>query len=36
MPVRPKLEMARNFWDEMGRGREKGMHCPMPSGSQII
>jgi hypothetical protein len=29
MPVRPKLEMARNFWDEMGRGREKGMHGPM-------
>ena len=29
MPVRAKLEMARNFWDEMGRGREKGMHGPM-------
>jgi hypothetical protein len=29
MPVQPKLEMARNFWDEMGRGREKGMHGPM-------
>lgn len=29
MPVRPKLEMARNFWDEMGRGQEKGMHGPM-------
>ena len=24
--VRPKLEMARNFWDEMGRGQERGMH----------
>ncbi|MBV8840371.1 MAG: iron-containing redox enzyme family protein [Alphaproteobacteria bacterium] len=24
-----KLEMARNFWDEMGRGRAKGMHGPM-------
>ncbi len=29
MPVRPKLEMARNFWDEMGRGQAKGMHGPM-------
>jgi len=29
MPVQAKLEMARNFWDEMGRGREKGMHGPM-------
>jgi hypothetical protein len=29
MPVRAKLEMARNFWDEMGRGAEKGMHGPM-------
>jgi len=27
--VQAKLEMARNFWDEMGRGREKGMHGPM-------
>ncbi len=25
----PKLEMARNFWDEMGRGHERGMHGPM-------
>jgi Iron-containing redox enzyme len=24
-----KLEMARNFWDEMGRGAPKGMHGPM-------
>ena len=24
-----KLEMARNYWDEMGRGREPGMHGPM-------
>jgi hypothetical protein len=24
-----KLEMARNFWDEMGRGSGKGMHGPM-------
>lgn len=28
-PVAPKLEMARNYWDEMGRGREAGMHGPM-------
>jgi hypothetical protein len=26
MPVPAKLEMARNFWDEMGRGRESGLH----------
>ena len=26
-----KLEMARNFWDEMGRGSGKGMHGPMLS-----
>ena len=31
MPVRAKLEMARNYWDEMGRGREDGMHGPMLS-----
>jgi hypothetical protein len=24
-----KLEMARNYWDEMGRGQSKGMHGPM-------
>jgi hypothetical protein len=29
MSVRPKLEMARNYWDEMGRGQEKGMHGPL-------
>jgi hypothetical protein len=27
--VQAKLEMARNFWDEMGRGLGKGMHGPM-------
>jgi pyrroloquinoline quinone (PQQ) biosynthesis protein C len=27
--VRAKLEMARNYWDEMGRGQAKGMHGPM-------
>jgi hypothetical protein len=29
MPVQAKLEMARNYWDEMGRGSEKSMHGPM-------
>ncbi|HEX8234249.1 MAG TPA: iron-containing redox enzyme family protein [Caulobacteraceae bacterium] len=29
MPVRAKLEFARNYWDEMGRGNEPGMHGPM-------
>ena len=29
MPVRPKLELARNYWDEMGRGKQSGMHGPM-------
>lgn len=29
MPVGPKLELARNYWDEMGRGNAKGMHGPM-------
>jgi hypothetical protein len=29
LPVRPKLELARNYWDEMGRGNMKGMHGPM-------
>lgn len=29
MPEQAKLEMARNFWDEMGRGASKGMHGPM-------
>ena len=28
-PSRPKLEMANNYWDEMGRGRESGMHGPL-------
>lgn len=27
----PKLELARNYWDEMGRGREEGMHGLMLS-----
>jgi hypothetical protein len=29
MPCRAKLELARNYWDEMGRGNAKGMHGPM-------
>ena len=29
LPQRPKLEIARNYWDEMGRGNPKGMHGPM-------
>jgi hypothetical protein len=29
LPTRPKLEMARNYWDEMGQGHEGGMHGPM-------
>ncbi|MCA8887010.1 MAG: iron-containing redox enzyme family protein, partial [Hyphomonadaceae bacterium] len=26
MPAPAKLELARNYWDEMGRGNAKGMH----------
>ena len=29
LPTRAKLEMARNYWDEMGRGNERGMHGGM-------
>jgi hypothetical protein len=29
MPARAKIELARNYWDEMGRGNIKGMHGPM-------
>ena len=29
LPDRVKLELARNYWDEMGRGNPKGMHGPM-------
>lgn len=28
-PERAKLELARNYWDEMGRGSAAGMHGPM-------
>ncbi|PLR28694.1 hypothetical protein SGCZBJ_01720 [Caulobacter zeae] len=31
IPDRAKLELARNYWDEMGRGSAKGMHGPMLS-----
>jgi hypothetical protein len=29
LPIPAKLELARNYWDEMGRGHEVGMHGPM-------
>jgi hypothetical protein len=29
VPDHAKLELARNYWDEMGRGNAKGMHGPM-------
>jgi len=29
MPPRVKLELARNYWDEMGQGNQGGMHGPM-------
>jgi hypothetical protein len=29
MPPRVKLELARNYWDEMGRGHATAMHGPM-------
>lgn len=29
LPQRAKLEIARNYWDEMGRGNPKGMHGPL-------
>lgn len=29
LPSRAKLELARNFWDEMGQGHAGGMHGPM-------
>jgi Iron-containing redox enzyme len=29
LPVRAKLELARNYWDEMGQGAASGMHGPM-------
>lgn len=29
LPTAAKLELARNYWDEMGRGDRRGMHGPM-------
>lgn len=29
LPKVPKLELARNYWDEMGQGHAGGMHGPM-------
>ncbi len=29
LPTPAKLELARNYWDEMGRGDARGMHGPM-------
>ena len=29
LPAQAKLELARNYWDEMGRGNAKAMHGPM-------
>ena len=31
LPTQAKLELARNYYDEMGRGREDAMHGPMLS-----
>ena len=32
LAAHPKMELARNYWDEMGRGNIKGMHGPMLDG----
>ncbi len=32
LPDRAKLELARNYWDEMGQGRMQAMHGPMLAG----
>ena len=32
VPAEAKMELANNYWDEMGRGNPKGMHGPMLSG----
>jgi len=29
LPDQPKLELARNYWDELGRGKATAMHGPM-------
>jgi hypothetical protein len=32
VPASAKMELANNYWDEMGRGNPKGMHGPMLDG----
>jgi hypothetical protein len=32
VPAVPKMELANNYWDEMGRGNPRGMHGPMLDG----
>ena len=32
VPAAAKMELASNYWDEMGRGNPKGMHGPMLDG----
>lgn len=32
IPAVAKMELANNYWDEMGRGNPKGMHGPMLDG----
>jgi hypothetical protein len=32
IPAAAKMELANNYWDEMGRGNPKGMHGPMLDG----
>ena len=32
VPATAKMELANNYWDEMGRGNPKGMHGPMLDG----
>jgi hypothetical protein len=32
VPAVAKMELANNYWDEMGRGNPKGMHGPMLDG----
>lgn len=32
VPHSAKMELANNYWDEMGRGNPKGMHGPMLDG----
>ena len=32
VPAIAKMELANNYWDEMGRGNMKGMHGPMLDG----